>query len=64
MTFLAAVSHWQVFDWSVMVHCHGIQISHALSHQHKLKFPPKIENHVMYTGDMTVLKNVIINTKK
>ena len=55
MTLLAAVSRWQVFDWSVVVHyCHSIQISRALRRQRKLKFPPKIENHVMlYAGDTT-----------
>ena len=55
MTLLVAVSHWQDFDWSVVVHyCHSIQISCALHRQHKLKFLPKIENHViLYAGDTT-----------
>ena len=38
-----------------MHYCHSIRISHALHRQRKLKFLPKIENHVMYAGDTTRL---------
>ena len=41
------------------MHRHSIQISRALRRQRKLKFPPKIENHVMlHAGDTTARRKL------